>query len=365
MPPSKYKISPETVRAICCMVPPGTIAKLLNRFFNQQKIPLEELLQNQKYATHLEYIENGVSVTAPLLPTYGADGQELRSTYFKGELSRHKVLICTGLINCDARIAVDYMLVDKKNHESRVIEKMIKKIPLGIFVADAMNNTARLRSVLNEQHTDYILPLKTNNGLKSFYRFVSNEFLKAEHEGKIELSKKFLRTRHGRGELYTYYMMSVPKNHKGVRIPEGVKSLIWVKHGSARYINNTPPKDVNEISVNFHYYMSSLEANPRNFAQACHSLDVRWLYEEHHNMPGTVMMQDRMNMRDINGIDFMCGINKIVYNLMSYIRQKLSRLKGRKSRPVSFRSAFQLCAAKPIQGALGMMDYMASPPVAA
>lgn len=134
------------------------------------------------------------------------------------------------------------MLVDKKNHESRVIEKMIKKIPLGIFVANAMNNTARLRSVLNEQHTDYILPLKTNNGLKSFYRFVSNEFLKAEHEGKIELSKKFLRTGHGRGELYTYYMMSVPKNHKGVRIPEGVKSLIWVKHGSARYINNTPPR---------------------------------------------------------------------------------------------------------------------------
>ena len=369
MPPPEYNISAETVRVICSMAPRGTIDKLLARYFRDPKIPQDELLQYQRVPTHYLISENGCLQTVPYRGTVGADGQAIRASYFKGERSRHKVLSCNTLFRCfGSRLVLDYRLLDNKNQEPGMTMEMLENIELNpddIFIADAMNNTAEICSCLCKRKIDYILPLKTNNGWKPLHDAVENLFLDSlKKRGSLKFRKILIKHGHGRKEKYEYIMLRVPQVSEGTRLPEGVHSVILVIHHSFRHIKGTLPKE-SEIRPDWRYYFSSLKVGTKNFAQARHTIGQRWMYEEHHNMLDTVMMQDRINIRNKNHMDFRCGINKIVYNVMSYIRQRMSRLNGMTTRPISFMSAFNTCAQKQLMGISGFLDYLQDALVAA
>ena len=355
MPAPKYKISAETLRVICSIPHPGTMEKLLKSWFSHLLIPPEKLLQNQHYDTHFQIFENNVWRYMRYRFTVGGDGQELHATYLKGDPSKHKNYTCVSLFLCDARIAMDYMIVCQKNHECSAIIKMLKALNIDtqfIFCADALNNTASLRSCLKELEIDYILPLKTNNGLGNLYDKVDKAF--TEQSNLIVFTKPLVIKKHGRFEQYEINIIPAWQITK----ERDAGCFIQVKHCGFRYINGCPPREIPAKCVKFRYYETSLGPNAVNYAQICHSIGIRWLYEEHHHMLDTVMMQDNHNMHNPGHIDFACGINKIVYNLMAFFRQPLSPCEGSPSRPISFWRVFALCAGEPILAIWALIKYL-------
>lgn len=375
MPAPEYNISAETVRAICSMTPKGTMEKVLVRYFNNPKIPLGKLLQYQSVSIYCQISENGVLLTSPYRGTIGADGQEIRSSYIKGERSCHKDYLCVTCYYCSGKIALGYKLVEKKNHETSAIQEIIENYEenieqeqkdanrQNIFIADAMNNTAELCSFLRKRGRDYILPLKTNNGWKPLHDAVEKLFLDFGKKGSIELSKILEKQGHGRIEQYKYMMLPVPQVPEGTPLPEDIHSVILVKHQSVRHIKGTLPGESDFKLPEWRYYFSSLGADRMNFAQAMHTIGERWQYEVHHHMLDTVLMQDRTNMCNSKHLDFTCGVNKIAGYVGGFIRQNLSQLMGKISRPISYMSTFKYCSANLLLALAGLLDCLETAPV--
>lgn len=96
----------------------------------------------------------------------GGDGQELRSSFRRGEKSRkkkgaHRV----SLYDCSALNVISYSMVKAKNNEVSAFIEMIDNSSLpqdSIFYADAINTTAKMIEFLNSRCLDYIMAVKTN-----------------------------------------------------------------------------------------------------------------------------------------------------------------------------------------------------------
>lgn len=89
------------------------------------------------------------------------------------------------------------------------------------------------------------------------------------------------------------------------------------------------------------YYVCSLPCTQMSLEQIDHSIKTYWSIEVlHHNTLDTVFMQNRLNIRDEHHLCARVGYNKMVYNILSYHREKVKKLKGK---TVTFTSMVNRC----------------------
>ena len=96
--------------------------------------------------------------------------------------------------------------------------------------------------------------------------------------------------------------------------------------------NKAKPKNTKTPSTEIKDYITSLDFSQESFKELIHSIEVYWSIESHHNTLDTVFMQDFMNMCDKEHLSNRIGINKIVYNILTYQRQ----LQGLKSKTPTY-----------------------------
>ena len=121
MPSPCYMISRETVATSLKMVPNDGYEKIFNEMFAEVKIKLRDLLSP----------ESKKPEDCNFRPTIGGDGQELRASYRKGEISRRKKG-AHGVVayDCDNRVALGYTTVNRKNHEINGFMRILQQIDL-------------------------------------------------------------------------------------------------------------------------------------------------------------------------------------------------------------------------------------------
>lgn len=150
MPRPCYMISRETVATSLKTVLDDGYEKIFAEMFAEVKIKLKALL-----STEAKNPEN-----CNFRPTIGGDGQELRASYRKGEISRRKKG-AHGVVayDCDNRVALAYTTVNRKNHEINGFIRILQNIELpddAIFYADALNTRQNFIDFLKERHVDWI-----------------------------------------------------------------------------------------------------------------------------------------------------------------------------------------------------------------
>ena len=254
--------------------------------------------------------------------TLGGDGQELRASYRRGVSNRMKKgAHGVTLYDCDGRAVVDYTTVTKKNHEVDAFIKLLSRLCVNdefIFYADAINTRANLIDFLNEREIDWLLPVRNNGSGKELRSDINSAFDKADDEDKIveETANKT----GGRVESRAYSFLPASLVHSDKFKNPGTLIKVEKRTQFPRKGATEPLRRPEKSEI---VYISSLPFNEDNAFQLRHSLEVRWRYEAHHNTLDEVMLQDRRAMCDENHLSTVIGLNKAVYNILTYAREEL------------------------------------------
>ena len=313
MPSPCYMISRETVATSLKMVPNDGYEKIFNEMFAEVKIKLRDLLSP----------ESKKPEDCNFRPTIGGDGQELRASYRKGEISRRKKG-AHGVVayDCDNRVALGYTTVNRKNHEINGFMRILQQIDLpdnAIFYADALNTRQNFVDFLNERHVDWLLAIKGQKATKFMYDAIKERF----ESGANVTFKKVLPPQLVSGRIEERTVEAVPVSELGVEKDFSAKTAIKItKHTSFK--TNGAEKEKRDTTVT-RYYISSLECTLENFEQIIHSILVRWFYESHHSTIDNVLLQDKQAVCNEEHLAAIIGLNKFAFNVLSFARQVLSK----------------------------------------
>lgn len=361
MPEPKHMISAETVRFFMKLIPKDAFEELFRKHFSGVKLLAEDLFQEQDKETG-EYRR-----------TIGGDGQEVRASYRQGEASRAKKgAIGVVAYDCDNRVVLDYTSVQLKNHEIEAFTTMLDRMAItddAIFYADALNTQDSFIEYLNGKDIDWFFPVKSN--LKTRHEALEQAFSTIPDDEKY-FKRQETRKSGGRIEEYTYEILPASAATSVSPLFERVGSIMKVTKVTARYIKNEKSDVKRRPSRSVIYYVSSLEFGEKNFDQLIHSLNVRWRYEQHHNTLDVVMLQDTHAMCDEQHLSTMIGLNKCVYNVVSFARQRMTEqgfdhIKHRKTtktrRPISYQRTFDHLASNPLMALNYLLEYFMTEPV--
>lgn len=339
MPEPNHMIHPDTINTILSLVPSDAFEALFLRMFSIMSNPSESLMD--------EDFKPGMK------KTLGGDGQELRASYRRGVSNRKKKgAQGVTLYDCDGRAVVDYTTVTQKNHEVDAFIKLLSRLSVNdefIFYADAINTRANLIDFINEREIDWLLPVKNNGSCKELRTDIKSAFDTEDDENKIveETANKT----GGRVESrrYSFHPASVVHSDKFKNLGTLIKvekRTLFPRKGATEPLRRPEKSEI--------VYISSLPFNEDNAFQLRHSLEVRWRYEAHHNTLDEVMLQDRRAMCDENHLSTIIGLNKAVYNILSYARKELLQTRGytsngrvtkkitRNTRPLSYKGTMGL-----------------------
>lgn len=363
MPSPRYMISESTINMILRLLPDDSFEKLFRLRFSKAVTMLNDIIELKRN----EEFEQGQH----FLPTYGGDGQELRASFRRGEPSRkRKGAHGVTLFDTDHRTVVDYTSVKYKNNEVYAFKKMLDRMSADqygtfIFYADALNTREDFISYLNDKGIPWFFPIKTNNANESLHDAIKLAFITHPKGYKhVEESKTS-----GRIETRTYRMLPIGAVDTDNTMSS--KAVLMVKKHTEYYIKDA--KEQREPSDSVIFYITSLEYNEQTFRQLIHSLSRRWLYEQSHNVLDVVMFQDQRALCDDNHLAETIGLNKCIFNIITYARQKLTeqgadhikhRLPVTKNRrPISYKQTFQRMEDNPLRALMMILDYLDTQPV--
>ena len=315
----------------------GINPKQLNNFFVTYFTKVRRRITEQ-ITYHSDRLKSkGIDVK----DTYTFDGQEVVSTFRRGEDRRCKGGQIVSTYDSTNLQCLTYMVVDKKNQEKECIVKMLEqlgdKASGKVFMADALNTVAAVTNAINKAQGFYLMPIKKNGGNKELLDHVT-AILNREHKHVVKESYQELN--HGRIDEWHFEVLPAEK-YLDKRIKNdhaNLKTLV-------KYIHIRTPMRNGEALENTtteRYYISSLPFDETVVFQVKYSILDYWFIEAHHGILDNprVFNQDDLQACNDNTIANNAGLNKMCLDFVSYIRQELS-IKGKQKTPYSYNITMQ------------------------
>lgn len=229
------------------------------------------------------------------------------------------------------------MIKPKKNHERvAIIERIGPQVEFKdtVFVCDALNATPEISNYITSREGLYLLPIMSNAGNEELNEQLVDIFTPERDE---ILTGKSIELGHNRRELMQIsilpasgYLDTSTTKHKNIR------TLV-------RYTKTTLPKHSDEATVTTCYYISSLPYEGKaTLAQVENSLANYWMIETHHyTLDTSNLKQYELLACNPNTLSFIVGINKIVHDVLSIKRNRIS-IPGK--RPATYDSVMHIYA---------------------
>lgn len=328
----KWMISAEEIRAFLKMIPDDEFSSMYRQYFSDARIEAYELVHN------INNEDDDVSDFRHLL---GGDGQELRSSFRRGEKSRkkkgaHRV----SLYDCSALNVISYSMVKAKNNEVSAFIEVIDNGSLpqdSIFYADAINTTSKMIEFLNSKHLDYIMAVKTNLSnrpvVMAMEKYISELTDKTQNTGshyhEVRTDKEGSRIEGRTNDIVPVEALYNLKDNDGNDILTkedllpNVRTVIRVYKEAQRLLKDDKEDARKETSTL--YFISSLPFTEENCHQTVFSLRSRWMYEAQNNTIDTVLLQDMQHCCDENHLASVIDLNSMVYNVITFAREKMSK----------------------------------------
>jgi hypothetical protein len=291
----------------------------------------------------------------------------MKETYGRGECSRKsKGGIITQLYNSTQKTPPACAISSAKNHERKDVLFLIESVSFvgKVVMCDKLHTTAGVSSKLNKLQTYYLLPMFDTNGNKELHSHIegifNREYKKAVSYSETELEAEALKTspskgkkaNHGRKEFTDNELLPAkPYFDERIHNPhEGVTALVKKTKTTIKVLN----KEEISKTVKVTYYIPSIP-----FDVDCTIRQVRacfqdyWQIEENLSVldDETLFNQDNVQTCNKNTIYNNAVLNKILYPILSYIRQLFS-IKAKRTRPFSYKAITKL-----IQG-MDLWEFM-------
>ena len=323
MPSPEHIPTHETIRTVLKLVPPKEMELFFADYFSKvitDIIPCDAVPESEdKSQSHR--------------PKLAFDGQEVRASWRRGETSRKKKgAISVSVYECASKSVLGYTTTDCKGTEDKAFVSIIPKLSVmnnAIVCADAINTKKVVFDEFNKYGIDYLFPVKDNR--KVLREAMNSAFENApdsDHLVYVASPEKSS----GRITERKYTLIKAPLNLPNDQsLFNRTKCLLRYETITQQY-NKAKPKNTKTPSTEIKDYITSLDFSQESFKELIHSIEVYWSIESHHNTLDTVFMQDFMNMCDKEHLSNRIGINKIVYNILTYQRQ----LQGLKSKTPTY-----------------------------
>lgn len=294
MPSPKWMISAEGIRFFLKMIPDGEFSSMFRQYFSEARIEAYELVHNIN--------NDDVSDFRHLL---GGDGQELRSSFRRGEKSRKKKSAHrVSLYDCSALNVISYSMVKAKNNEVSAFIEVIGKGALpqeGIFYADAINTTSKMIEFQNSRHLDYIMAVKTNLSnrpvVMAMEKYISELTDKTQntssHYHEVRTDKEGSRIEERTYDIVPVEALYNLKDNDGNdiltkdKILPNTRTVLRVYKEAEKHLRDD--KDDGRKVPSTLYFISSLPFTEENCHQIVFSVRSRWMYEAQHST--TPLMQ--------------------------------------------------------------------------
>lgn len=307
------------------------------------------------------------------LLTIGFDGQVLRASVVKGDLSaKAHGGVSVALHDCDTNTVLDVTVVDKKNNESAAFIKMLENLSMSeevIIVCDALNSRDEVVSGILGKGYHYLLTIKRNLGYDQITDEIVLDHLKQIR--KPEFTHELENHEHGRHEQKTFSFYNAADFPKLQAKTPSAQTVIVVKSALPRCIQGADGQWIEkegdkEAVPEYRVYICDLELNKKNFKQMLHSIDVRWNYEAHHHSIDTSLDQDNQRLQRHTGhCDFVAKFNKIIYNIVQFCRISMPENGELKGRPLKggkdakiYVASFERCRKAMTNNPLMAMKYL-------
>lgn len=194
---------------------------------------------------------------------------------------------------------------------------------------------------LNSRHLDYIMAVKTNLSnrpvVMAMEKYISELTDKTQntssHYHEVRTDKEGSRI-----EERTYDIVPVESLLKAMdglkdndandiltkdKILPNTRTVLRVYKEAEKHLRDDKEDGRKETSTL--YFISSLPFTEENCHQIVFSVRSRWMYEAQHNNIDAVLLQDMQHCCDENHLASTIGLNSLVYNVISFAREKMSK----------------------------------------
>lgn len=332
MPRPRYRLSESTVNCVMRMFSPEEINKLLESYFSAVKTALCEMIKAGELRERPKLADK---------ETVSFDGQEIVSSYRKGESSRRKKgAVGVSVYNSTHKIALAVKSVLEKNHEVPAFLSLLPNLDIRgtIVMSDALNSLSEVSTAILRHGADYLLCLKDNGGNKELRGHLEAIFNReyAKQEKSAAISRYLCEKGHGR--IDETLLETLPANLIDERIEnphQGINTIVKYTKTRTYLINGKTDK----TTASSRYYVCSLVFSGQNTDRILYSLLDYWAIEQHHSRLDDphVFNQDATRSCSDNYLGNTLGINKIALNILTWIRHQKAVESGKKV-PPSYKS---------------------------
>lgn len=347
MPSPKWMISAEEIRFFLKMIPDDEFSSMFRQYFSDARIEAQELVHN---------IRN-------------EDDDESD---------------CCSSLN-----VISYSMVKAKNNEVSAFIEMIDNGSLpqdSIFYADAINTTSKMIKFLNSRHLDIIMSVKTNLSnrpvVMAMEKYISELTDQTQntssHYHEVRTDKEGSRIEEITYDIFPVEALYNLKDKDGGdiltkdKILPNTRTVIRVYKEAQRHLKDDK-EDGRKVPSTL-YFISSLPFTEENCHQIVFSVRSRWMYEAQHNTIDTVLLQDMQHCCDENHLASVIGLNSMVYNVISFAREKMfqrgyDNIKHRtketawKAPLISYKISFKIFKNNPLLALAYIMEYFDTQPV--
>ena len=327
MPGPEHRLSPVTVKRVLTMLSAGEVDGLLrNRFATVRSALLEMMTECGEQRERPEEASRH---------TLAFDGQECTDSFVRGESSRRrKCASGVTVFNCTLKTVLSSKAVKKKNNEAGAFIHMMSGLDIRgtVVMADALNSRAEVSAAIIGHGADYCLNIKKNAGNKELLSHLEGLFNRDSAPGEKSEAIELSHGEKGYGRIDQWKIEVLPAFKLDPRIKNPhVKTVTLIRY--TRISVNIRNGRETKVTENTRYYVSSLSFSRENAMQILYSILDYWAVEQHHARldDERVFNQDSTQSCDFDYLSSVFGINKIVFNILSYIRQdKISKSQSKR-----------------------------------
>ena len=276
MPRPRYRLSESTVNCVMRMFSPEEINLLLESYFSAVKTTLCEMIKAGEQRERPEHADK---------ETVSFDGQEIVSSYRKGENSRRKKgAVGVSVYNSTRQIALAVKNVLEKNNEAAAFLSLLPNLDIRstIVMSDALNSLSEISTAILRHGADYLLCIKDYGGNKELRGHIEAIFNReyAKKEKSAAISRYLCEKGHGRIDETLLETLPASLIDERIENPhQGINTI--VKYTKTRtYLTNGK---INKITTSCRYYVCSLVFSEHNTDQILYSLLDYWAIEQHHS----------------------------------------------------------------------------------
>lgn len=246
--------------------------------------------------------------------TIAIDGKTLRGS--RDKRNNQKPLHLLQAYAVQAGLVLTQKAVDSKTNEITVIPDILEALVLKgtVVTIDAMGCQKKVVKKIREEHADYVLALKGNQGgfHKDVVRFL-DKVIEKECDRQFSFAEKTKLNSHGREETRKCYAVELNKTDVEEKLFDNI--MDWKDLKTIAVIEATRTiKATGETSVERRFYISSLEANASNILER---VQQHWGIENSlHYVLDVTFKEDASRVRKKSATQNFALARKVTLNLI-------------------------------------------------